>query len=325
MPDFEAITGDTLQSHVPDTTVMSTDSPAVRPIAVDSLPHIPAWWRRSAHDTTVITIPAIPRDTVIDTDLNAALSASYSTSGIDTAALKIAVPPPAPSWEDGLEGTPRTINAGDNSGVLTIITAMFVLMMLGFRQSRRLIKVLFKELLGMRTPNIFDENTSNETGVITLMAVQWSVYTGLLLYTFLGMMHQIPPQNAFTDIAQLICLTALYYLVQYTAYNLVGYTFTTAEGRRFFVEGFTSSQSLLGFLLIIPALVALFYHQAAEPMLITAASLYLLARVIFIIKGFRIFYQKIWSLLYFILYLCTLEIVPLIVLYNLALLLVNSD
>ncbi|MDE6655263.1 MAG: DUF4271 domain-containing protein [Muribaculaceae bacterium] len=45
----------------------------------------------------------------------------------------------------------------------------------------------------------------------------------------------------------------------------------------------------------------------------------------FIIKGFRIFYHKIWSLLYFILYLCTLEIVPLIILYLTALSLVNSN
>lgn len=325
MPDFQAISGDTLQPHAPDTTAISYDTPIVDEISVDSLPHFPTGWHRQARDTTVIILPATPRDTVIDTDLNSALAATYSTSGIDTAALKIAVPPPAPSWEDGLEGTPRTVNAGDNSGVLTIITAIFVLMMLGFRQSRRLFKVLFKELLGMRTPNLFDENTSNETGVLTLMAVQWSVYTGLLLYTFISTTHHTPPQHAFADITGLICLTAGYYVMQYIAYNLVGYTFSTAEGRRYFVEGFTSSQSLLGFLLIIPALVALFYHQAAEPMLITAGSLYLIARVIFIIKGFRIFYHKIWSLLYFILYLCTLEIVPLIVLYNLALLLVNSD
>lgn len=322
MPDVQAITDDSLHVGAPDTTVAVTE---IQDIAPDTVTMHPVVWHVATRDTTVITIPQAPRDTVIDTDLNTALAATYSTSGIDTMALKIAVPPPSPDWEDGLEGTPRTINAGDNSGVLTIITAMFVVMMLGFRQSRRLFKVLFKELLGMRSPNVFDENTSNETGVLTIMAVQWSVYTGLLLYTFISLTHAVASDSSFSDITQLICLTSVYYVVQYIAYSLVGYTFTTPEGRRYFVEGFTASQSLLGFLLIIPALVALFYHQAAETMLITAGTLYLLARVIFIIKGFRIFYHKIWSLLYFILYLCTLEIVPLIVLYNVALSLVNSD
>ena len=284
--------------------------------------HIPKFVR---HDTLPVIIPRFGRGTAINTDLQAALSASFSTTGIDTTALKIAIPPKKSTWEDGLEGTPRPINAGDNSGVLAIITGMFVLMMLGFRQSKRLFKVLFKDLLGLRSPNVFDEHTSNENGMLTLMAMQWSVYTGVLLYILFTVMYHLSPTHAFSDIAQLIALTGGYYIFQLVAYSLVGYTFTTDEGRTYFVKGFTASQSLLGFLLIIPALVALFYREAAEAMLIMAGSLYLLARLIFIIKGFRIFYHKIWSLLYFILYLCTLEIVPLIILYVTALSLVNSD
>ena len=139
------------------------------------------------------------------------------------------------------------------------------------------------------------------------------------------MLYHLPPTHAFSDIAQLIALTGGYYIFQLVAYNLVGYTFTTDEGRTYFVKGFTSSQSILGFLLLITALVALVFREAAEGMLITAGTLYLLARLTFIIKGFRIFYHKIWSLLYFILYLCTLEIVPLIILYITALSLVNSN
>ncbi len=325
MPDSLSIS----ENHAPltvspeDTTLVSV--PAHEIAMSDSTAHAFHQLRTAPRDTTPVVIPRHASRNEINTDLHAALSATYSTGGIDTAALKIAVPPEKPTWEDGLEGTPRPINAGDNSGVLAIITGMFVLMMFGFRQSKRLFKVLLKDLLGMRSPNVFDEHTSNENGVLTLMAMQWSVYTGLVLYILFTYLYNLSPENAFIDIARLISLTAGYYIFQLAAYNLVGYTFTTAEGRTFYVKGFTASQSLLGFLLIIPVLVALFYRETAEAMLFTAGALYLVARFIFIIKGFRIFYQKIWSLLYFILYLCTLEIVPLIVLYNLALSLVNSD
>ncbi len=331
MPDSLTITSESVARHAPEATA-DADAWALIETHIetnigrrDSASHSFRMPRFAPHDTIPVTIPRVGRDTVINTDLNAALSATYSTAGIDTAALKIAVPPKKSTWEEGLEGTPRPINAGDNSGVLAIITGMFVVMALGFRQSKRLFKVLFKDLLGMRGPNVFDEHTSNETGVLTLMAMQWSVYTGLLLYTLFNLLYHTPPTHAFSDIAQLIALTGAYYIFQLTAYNVVGFTFSTPEGRIFYVKGFTSSQSLLSFLLIIPALVALFYHQAAESMLITAGVLYILARLVFIIKGFRIFYHKIPSLLYFILYLCTLEIVPLIVLYNLALSLVTSE
>ncbi|MDE5596138.1 MAG: DUF4271 domain-containing protein, partial [Muribaculaceae bacterium] len=40
----------------------------------------------------------------------------------------------------------------------------------------------------------------------------------------------------------------------------------------------------------------------------------------FIWKGFSIFYNNIFSLVYFILYLCALEIIPLIYVFQLALL-----
>ena len=42
----------------------------------------------------------------------------------------------------------------------------------------------------------------------------------------------------------------------------------------------------------------------------TGIVLYIIARVIFICKGFIVFYDNFYSLLYFILYLCTLEIAP---------------
>ncbi|MDE6169760.1 MAG: DUF4271 domain-containing protein, partial [Duncaniella sp.] len=47
-----------------------------------------------------------------------------------------------------------------------------------------------------------------------------------------------------------------------------------------------------------------------------AVVFYFLTRILFICKGFRLFYDNFGSLLYFILYLCTLEIVPLVLIYR---------
>ncbi len=307
-------------SHTTDTSVV-TVSP--HPLATH---HRPVWSRAdSLLHTFTAPLPAKNIDTEISIDFDVALAARYSTAGIDTAKLVSLVPPPAPTWEQGIEGVPRPINAGDNSGVLTIVTGVFVLMMLSFRKYNRLFSSLFRELLGLKRPNFYDEHTSKEKGVISLLALQWSVYTGLLLYTLMTVTSMAPPMHALRDILMLIVLTSFYYVFQVCAYNTVGYTFAESEGHRSFVEGFTASQSLVGFLLVVPALVAIFYHTLAMPMLLVGGFFYFIARLLFIVKGFRIFYQNIWSLLYFILYLCTLEIIPLIVIYNLALFLVGSD
>lgn len=113
-------------------------------------------------------------------------------------------------------------------------------------------------------------------------------------------------------------LMAAYYVFQIAVYYILGYTFTTPHRRAMLISGFTSSQSLLSFVLMPAALVAIFYTEATNTMQILGLVAYILARIVFNIKGFRIFYHNFSSLLYYILYLCTLEIIPLIILYHLA-------
>ena len=77
-----------------------------------------------------------------------------------------------------------------------------------------------------------------------------------------------------------------------------------------FVSGFNASQTLLGFFLLLPAMIALFYPSSVKELLFISVLLYFAARIIFIYKGFRIFYHNFSNLLYFILYLCSVEIIP---------------
>ncbi len=238
--------------------------------------------------------------------------------------MQAELPIPA-SWDTGLAGDQRPVAIGDNSGVLALVAGIFILMMLSYRHCKRLFASMGQELMGMRhRANVFDEHTSNESRVVALMVIQTCICTGLLLYSGLSLLgYALPPENAFVDVAKLIALMGIYYVFELGAYNLVGYTFAGATGRRLWMQGFTASQSLLGFALLVPALLAIFYPNATKIAVIVGISLYFFAKIIFIAKGFRIFYTNFGSLLYFILYLCTLEIVPLIFIYYFALYLVN--
>ena len=85
------------------------------------------------------------------------------------------------------------------------------------------------------------------------------------------------------------------------------------------IKGFNASQSFLGLVLIVPTLLILFNPGMSVLLLSISVALYATARVIFISKGFRIFYDNYSSLVYFILYLCTLEIIPPVLIYRMAL------
>lgn len=122
------------------------------------------------------------------------------------------------------------------------------------------------------------------------------------------------------SMTMLLALTALcFYLWQLAVYGTIGYAFADRDATRQWLLGFNSSQVLLSFLLIIPALLSLFYTGLTNLMLILAVGCYILTRILFICKGFRIFYTNFSSLLYFILYLCALEIIPLLILRRLSL------
>ena len=99
----------------------------------------------------------------------------------------------------------------------------------------------------------------------------------------------------------------------------MGYTFSDKVGSKLWIDGFKSSQALLGLLLLPVLVLVMLYPSSGKLLLSVAATLYLVARLIFIYKGIRIFYGNLTSILYFILYLCAVEIVPLFIMMGVTL------
>jgi hypothetical protein len=223
-------------------------------------------------------------------------------------------PPAPPAWTTGIEPTPRPLAAANDSSLLGVLVALLLLVTLSFRHCGHLFKTLFKDLWSVRTrAKNFDEHTSNETHLMLLYGTQFAVYAGVLFTAASDIYHHTAVMaDKFAVTGKLILLAGAYYIFQLAAYSTVGYAFADNEGRKQWLRGFNASQAFLGFGLAIPALVTVFYPAAATIMLQIATIMYILARLVFIFKGFKIFYHKISSLVYFILYLCTLEVIPLI-------------
>ena len=102
-------------------------------------------------------------------------------------------------------------------------------------------------------------------------------------------------------------------LRQHALYATLGYVFGDTVSRRLWISGFKASQSLLGLLLFPVTALLLLFPAAIELLLSIAAVLYALVRIVFVFKGLRIFFNKFSQSLYFILYLCSVEIVPLVI------------
>ena len=159
-----------------------------------------------------------------------------------------------------------------------------------------------------RRENLFEDHTVNETSILAALVANTCIAEGFIIYMAVRLLcPSLAPalqSSVFPHIAAYCGLAVGFYLVQWLVYKVLGYTFSDHLGTKLWLDGFKASQAFLG-LLLLPVLVLLMLYPTSGKLLLTiAAVLYLLARFIFIIKGFRIFYGKLSSCVYFILYLC---------------------
>lgn len=320
MPD----TADSIVASVPVHEVPEPVSVRItQPVAPRQAADSSAVYGTDLADSVATARHPQPFEMMLDSAGIARLEAVCLEAPADTVAVQPDLPP---AWLSGVEGHGRQKLSGTDSGLLTILTVIFVALALNFRHCPRIFANFAGELLSVRRrSNMFDEHTTNETRVVVLLIVQYVAYLGILLYALVGLGHPLGSDHIFRTVAMLMGVVGGYYLFQLSAYNLLGYVFSSPDGRRQWLRGFTASQSLAGLALMIPALITIFYPAAARPTLVVAGCLYFLARLVFITKGFRIFFTRITSLLYFILYLCTLEIIPVILVYQIAMYLVNRS
>lgn len=220
------------------------------------------------------------------------------------------------TWARGLSPASHAANMSPASGIVALIIAIIAIIAFESQQLRRIMSSLDTDLLGVRRrDNAFDSHTTAESRTIALLILLACVCEAILL----GVLTDGP--SVVSDgslLARYVALTIGYYIFQWVAYSVIGYTFTDAINTSQWRKGFNLSQAVLGLALLLPAIIVLYYHQSTTVPLIVALILYIVARITFLCKGFRIFYNQLSSLVYFILYLCALEIIPVLIVLAIA-------
>ena len=168
-----------------------------------------------------------------------------------------------------------------------------------------------------RRENLFEDHTVNETSILAALIANTCIVEGFLIFFAVqALCPALAPAlqgGIFKHIAVYCGLALVFYAGQWLVYKILGYTFSDKQGTKLWVDGFKATQAFLG-LLLLPVLFLLMLYPSAGKLLLTiAAALYIVSRLIFIYKGFRIFYGNLSSFVYFILYLCAVEIVPLVI------------
>lgn len=318
--------------HTPDSVAEATDTTGVG-LKVSDAGNLPA-----ANDTTnretAVTTPATSQEIVgtptadtanIETkaagteNLPAASDTLFlSPDSLATTTDSLSAEPPAVVIDirPGLPAPLRPAHAPlRDDGLFVLLLAGLVLFLLSVRYRKK----IFSWQSDGTSEHRRDSNPTKH-----LIGINAHLRNIFLTFTFIieGTLGAIalhvaglplPFHGGYATNALLFALpAALYFLCQQGIFVLLTTLFSTDTRGREWCDTHIIINLLLGIALFPFAFVATYLPEAAQICLICAIILYLLTRILFIIKGVKLFLRDFRSLLYFILYLCALEIAPLL-------------
>lgn len=266
------------------------------------------------HTSAIATTDTIHKDSVA-----APFVPMYPKGYEDTLGNNIAIKEvstfPVMEYPKGVAGEEYEGSYELRSGLMLFTIISLLLIAFSFRHGFKYFIQMIRNLFSTRTrENVFEDRTINETFFLTTLISNTCIVQGIMLYYALNYFGYISMWESRVILPVLICIlfSGIYYTFQLLLYKALGYTFGTPDKTKIWIEGYNASQAILGILLIPIALMLDIHAGEIAPLLICGLTLYILLRILFICKGFRIFFNKIQLQVYFILYLCAIEIVPVI-------------
>ena len=229
---------------------------------------------------------------------------------IDTVAgVRVPVPRGAQEHHHPLTG---------NSGAMSMLLLCLLFVLVSYRSGYKYMQNMWHNIFSVKMRD-FEDHTLDETWILTALVLNACVAQGVFLYSAVAWsgdaLFSRLNANVFLYCGILSVLCLVFYLCQLVLYRMLGYVFGTAEQTQSVLNGFKAMVSLQGLLLLPEVMLMLTFPHITETMLIVGFATYLCARIVFIIKGFRIFYNNLLSSVYFILYLCSVEIVPVLLVW----------
>ena len=201
------------------------------------------------------------------------------------------------------------------SWVFIILLILFFLLVYSVYSSSGMIGETLKTFFQVKErSSIFSKATVNNIR-IRLLLILFSIGV-LSLYVYLIIFKSTNPFS-IKVYCYFLVLTGLFFGIKSLLFDLIGYVFLTPSTIKMAKESYFNILSILGTALF-PLLILQIYipnnlNRIPE---ISSLIICIIACIVVIIKLFQIFFHKTVASFYILLYLCTLEILPLLLIYR---------
>lgn len=198
--------------------------------------------------------------------------------------------------------------------------AMFIVLSFVMYRSRHVFAFRFKTYFTTRrvySAENVNENKSEVLGILSLSCVG-ALSLGIIFYYCLSVRYSFPtyldPPHWVFAIASAVFLVLLYFRA--LVYSVVNWVFFESGARRRWNVGYFLLTSLSSYIFFSIAVASVFFHLEIKSVTLCMLFVYILYEILHLYKLFVNFKFKSYGALLIFLYFCTVEIMPLLLIWH---------
>ena len=221
----------------------------------------------------------------------------------------------------GGELTPYLLS--DDEWITGILIGCFVITACVLSQGKILLLQSLRKLFSTHEiGHLFHKQPAIDSYFLTLLTLQTCLLVSILLLKFQSDGFVISTTERLTTSASSILLacyslmTVLYCIAKRYIYKFINWIFFDKAKNNLWTDAYFFILSIFGMLLLPVTLLAVYGNLPFHLSIIIPVFLFFLMNLIFIYKCFSIFFSQLHGSFYLFLYFCTLEILPLLVVWK---------
>lgn len=227
----------------------------------------------------------------------------------------------------GHEGIKKAFTLENEDGVLILLLVCFLFFtriykggIVFFKENTRL---LFSNRENL---NMFSETTIREFWFNFILLFQHVLLTAIILFDLFLESDKYPlPQYPFVTILVSLSVLSVFIYSKILFYRFIGYIFNIKEYMKIWVRTYIIVLEMMGMIAFVPTLIMVYSQSFHYILLSFFIVLFILSRLILFYRIITFFLRQHVNFLFLIVYLCTVEIIPYIILYQVLIYLYKVD
>ena len=210
-------------------------------------------------------------------------------------------------------------DAANNWGFILFFICFFIIVSIISNRNKFLLSLFSRLYRNKDRQSMFYETVTNETFNKIFLCIQTVILISILIYCYAihnNYLSITSLSGMYLFIGKISLFLFAFLLYKFLTYSTLGIIFFRKDMVIQWNDDFFSLISLNGIFLFLPTLI-FFYVEAAYTFCVYFLVFYLFLNLIFVFyKVYTLFFNNKQHLLYFILYLCAQEIIPIYLVYR---------